>query len=235
MNHTAEAISFKPLAVADLVMLHEWLHRPHVAEWWDSPTTYVEVERDYLPSVTGESTTRAYIALLENEPIGFIQSYVVMGSGDGWWEQETDPGARGIDQFLANSEQLGRGLGSAMISAFVNRLFQDPAVTKVQTDLAILEARNDQEDLKGERIREFAAKISEFFAYIRGSEDGKRLMVKIRSNVSEDEIYDDFAKIYRKYKILNRKTVGDYFFKEMEDLVNKLCDDFEMLVRSSDV
>jgi len=101
--------------------------------------------------------------------------------------------------------------------------------------LAILEARNDQEDLKGERIREFAAKIIEFFAYIRDSDDGKRLMVKIRSNVSEEEIYDDFAKIYRKYKILNRKTVGDYFFKEMEDLVNKLCDDFEAIVRNSDI
>jgi RimJ/RimL family protein N-acetyltransferase len=57
-----------------------------------------------------------------------------MGSGAGWWEQETDPGARGIDQFLANPEQLGQGLGTAMISAFVNQLFQDPTVTKVQTD-----------------------------------------------------------------------------------------------------
>jgi len=100
--------------------------------------------------------------------------------------------------------------------------------------LAILEARNDQEGVKGERIREFAAKISEFFAYIQACDDGKRLIVKIRSNVSEDEIYDEFAKIYRKYKILKRKTVGDYFFKEMEDLVNKLCDDFEMLVRGSE-
>ncbi len=59
-------------------------------------------------------------------------------------------------------------------------------------------------------------------------------MVKIRSNVPEDEIYEDFAKIYRKYKILNRKIVGDYFFKEMEDLVNKLCDDFEVTVRNDD-
>ena len=26
---------------------------------------------------------------------------------------------------------------------------------------------------------------------------------------------------------LNRQKVGDYFFKEMDDLVSKLCDDFE--------
>lgn len=45
--------------------------------------------------------------------------------------------------------------------------------------------------------------------------------------------FDEFAKIYRKYKIINRSTVGDYFFKEMEDLVNKLCDDFEAVVRNN--
>ncbi|MEH2311089.1 MAG: hypothetical protein V7K35_06600 [Nostoc sp.] len=69
---------------------------------------------------------------------------------------------------------------------------------------------------------------------MRNCDEGKRLMIKIKSNVSEDEIYDDFAKIYRKYKILNRRQVGDYFFKEMEDLVNKLCDDFEVIVRNTE-
>jgi RimJ/RimL family protein N-acetyltransferase len=134
MNDIAKTISFRPLAVSDLAMLSEWLHRPHVLEWWGDPGTYAEVKRDYLPYTTDESTTRGYIVLFEHEPIGFIQSYVVMGSSDGWWEQETDPGARGIDQFLSNPEQLGRGLGSAMVSAFMDYLFQDPMVTKVQTD-----------------------------------------------------------------------------------------------------
>ena len=99
--------------------------------------------------------------------------------------------------------------------------------------LAVIEARNEQEDLKAERIKEFEAKIQDLFQYVRDSDEGNRLIVKINSDVPEDEIYDDFAKIYRKYKILNRKTVGDYFFKEMEDLVNKLCDDFEHTVRHS--
>jgi type I restriction enzyme, R subunit len=108
-----------------------------------------------------------------------------------------------------------------------------PPYTVHQFDiLVILEARNDQEKLKGDRIQEFAAKIIEFFAYVQNCEEGKRLVVKINSNVSEEEIYDDFGKIYRRYKILNQKTVGNYFFKEMEDLVNKLCDDFEVTVRN---
>ena len=97
--------------------------------------------------------------------------------------------------------------------------------------LEIIEARNKQEDRKATLIQEFADKINDFFAYIRVCEDGKRLIVKINSNVAEEEIYEDFGKIYRRYKILNRTKIGDYFFKETEDLVNKLCDDFEAIVR----
>jgi RimJ/RimL family protein N-acetyltransferase len=127
-------LSFRPLTGADLPMLHGWLQRPHVAQWWREPTMLAELARDYLPVAAGASTTTACIACLDGEPIGFIQSYVAMGSGDGWWEDESDPGVRGIDQFLADAEQLGRGLGSAMVGACVARLFEDPAVTAIQTD-----------------------------------------------------------------------------------------------------
>ena len=85
--------------------------------------------------------------------------------------------------------------------------------------------------MKGEKIREFESKIKDLFKYVRNCGEGKRLIIKIKSNVPEEEIYQDFAKIYRKYKILYRKQIGDYFFKEMEDLVNKLCDDFEITIR----
>ncbi|CAD5984377.1 putative protein MJ1214 (plasmid) [Planktothrix agardhii] len=99
--------------------------------------------------------------------------------------------------------------------------------------LAIIEARNEQEDLVGTRIQEFKEKIADFFEYVRNSTEGKRLIVKINSHVSEDEIYDEFAIIYRKYKALNRKKIGEYFFKETEDLLDKLCDDFEATIQNS--
>jgi RimJ/RimL family protein N-acetyltransferase len=75
-----------------------------------------------------------YIAMEDGRDIGFIQSYVAMDSGDGWWSDERDPGVRGIDQFLADESDLDRGLGTAMIRAFVEMLFRDPAVTHIQTD-----------------------------------------------------------------------------------------------------
>jgi len=79
-------------------------------------------------------------------------------------------------------------------------------------------------------IEKFEAKIRDLFRYVRESDDGERLTVKIKSHVSEGEIYDDFAKVYRQYRALYRQSVGDYFFKETEDLIDKLCDDFEKQV-----
>ena len=116
------------------MLLHAWLLRPHVAQWWGEAESVEELREDYLVHAHTPRATRAYIACLDARPVGFIQSYCVMGSGNGWWEDETDPGARGTDQFLADEADLGRGLGSAMLRAFVQTLFADPAVTVVQTD-----------------------------------------------------------------------------------------------------
>jgi RimJ/RimL family protein N-acetyltransferase len=133
---TAEppVFSFRPLTPTDLPLLHEWLTRPHVAEWWGPAPSLAEVEREFGPLTGEQSTTRAYVVLHDGVPTGYIQSYVAMGSGDGWWPDEQDPGVRGIDQFLAHSDELGRGLGTAMIRTFLRHLFADPAVTRIQTD-----------------------------------------------------------------------------------------------------
>jgi RimJ/RimL family protein N-acetyltransferase len=137
---TALSFSFRPLAADDLSRLLEWVRRPHVARWW-GPCTPEELERDYGAIVRGEDSTRAFIACWQGRPVGFVQVYEPMQAGGGWWEDETDPGRRGIDQFLAEPELLGRGLGSAMVCSFVERLFEDDRVTGVQVDPAPDNAR----------------------------------------------------------------------------------------------
>jgi aminoglycoside 6'-N-acetyltransferase Ib len=132
-------ITLRLMAEQDLPMLHDWLNRPHIVEWWggdDKRPTLSEVLEAYAPSHLARESVTAYIAMLDDEPIGYAQSYVALGSGDGWWEDETDPGVRGIDQSLANPSQLGKGLGTRLVRALVERLFQDPEVTKIQTDPA---------------------------------------------------------------------------------------------------
>ena len=45
-----------------------------------------------------------------------------------------------------------------------------------------------------------------------------------------EKIYADFGKTYWKYKAFNWWKVGDYFFTVTEELVEKLCDEFEEVV-----
>ena len=124
---------FRPLTRADLPLLHEWLNRPHVAEWWDDQRDLESVLQTFGADLDSPMI-RMYFACLAEIPVGYIQVYRVMGADPEWWKDETDPGARGIDQFLANAEQLGRGLGSSMVRQFVGQLFADAEVTQVQTD-----------------------------------------------------------------------------------------------------
>ena len=63
--------------------------------------------------------------MLNGEPIGYAQSYVARKRGR-MVEEETDPGVRGIDQSLANASQLGKGLGTKLVRALVELLFNDP-------------------------------------------------------------------------------------------------------------
>lgn len=123
----------------DLPMLHAWLNRPHIVEWWggeEERPSLAEVQEYYLPSSMADKGVTPYVAMLDEEPIGYAQSYIALGSGDGWWKDETDPGVRGIDQSLANAAQLNKGLGTMLVRALTELLFQDAAVTKIQTDPA---------------------------------------------------------------------------------------------------
>ena len=112
----------------DLAMLYEWLNQDLISSSGgrrSTPDTY-DVQEQYLPSVLAQESVTPYIAMLNGEPIGYAQSYVALGSGDGWWEEETDPGVRGIDQSLANASQLGKAWEPSWFELWVELLFNDP-------------------------------------------------------------------------------------------------------------
>lgn len=115
-------------------MLHEWMAQPHWAEWWGAPESMSAIEAEYGAWIADPTKVQPYIAWVDGRRLGYVQSYVAMGSGGGWWEDETDPGVRGIDQSIAHPADLDRGLGTAMVKAFVGKLFADRRVTRIQTD-----------------------------------------------------------------------------------------------------
>lgn len=95
--------------------------------------------------------------------------------------------------------------------------------------LKVIEKRNQEEEAIAELIADFEGKIDAFFDFIKSDDMGKRLIAKIKddgSAFSQDEIYSDFSKLYRKYTIMN-KDLGEFFKRETKDILNQMCDDFE--------
>lgn len=95
--------------------------------------------------------------------------------------------------------------------------------------LKVIAKRNQEEEAIEELIKDFETKIEKFFEYVKTDEAGIRVMAKMQddgSAFSEEEIYEDFAKIYRKF-IRRNKNIGEFFIKETKDITQQLCDDFE--------
>jgi aminoglycoside 6'-N-acetyltransferase-1b/aminoglycoside 6'-N-acetyltransferase-2 len=131
---TAPALTLRPMSADDLPLLHDWLRREHVLRWWGDERfdTLESVAAKYLPRILAQEKVTPWIAMLGDRPIGYCQAYVV--AGDDFWPDETDPGARGCDQFIGEADLLGHGLGTRIVCALVDALFGDSAVTRIQTD-----------------------------------------------------------------------------------------------------
>lgn len=125
-------LRFRPLALADLPLLHRWLNDPAVGRWYGAGPTYAAVERKYAPRVRGETPTAPYLILYGDQPIGYIQTYRIadypayarsIGAAD-------DAGAWGVDFLIGTDTYRGRGLGAAALRAFTRQIiFAHPAAT----------------------------------------------------------------------------------------------------------
>ena len=117
-------ITFRRLVDRDLPLLHRWLNDPEVVEWWEGDDVSWEgVVRDY--GSANEDSTEHWIACLEGAEIGWIQCYPAVDEPDetaAWFALGIDGAAAGIDYLIGDPRSRGKGLGSAMIRAFVTEI-----------------------------------------------------------------------------------------------------------------
>lgn len=113
-------ISFRPLALADMPLLHRWLNAPHMrAHYQRLPMTLEDVIAKYTPRIEGRVNTHCHIALLGDMPFGKIQCYRNADFPDYSAEILLDDGIS-LDIFIGAGELLGQGLGPAMLRAYIN-------------------------------------------------------------------------------------------------------------------
>lgn len=118
-------VTFASLQRPDLPRLAGWLAEPLVARWWCHETTPEALERDFGPSLDGADATRLFLALEDGEPFGLIQRYPI----DAYPEYRDElarvctvpADALSIDYLIGEPAARGRGLGAAMVAAFVEQ------------------------------------------------------------------------------------------------------------------
>ena len=104
-HFSTDNIIFKPLESQDSAMLNAWLKREHVAKNW-----------------RGVISDNPFIVYHKEKPIGFIQSYIA---------KNFPAGVLGIDQFIADKNLLGKGIGSSFIKKFSDELLEKENVNIV--------------------------------------------------------------------------------------------------------
>lgn len=105
-----DRFAFRPLEREDLPLLRTWLAAPHVAQWWGPPE-----DEDF----DTDEPVDHLVALYDGRPVGMVQCYR--------WEDfpleaaniGAQPGEIGVDYLIGEGQLIGRGLGPAMLRAFL--------------------------------------------------------------------------------------------------------------------
>ncbi len=122
MAQPEHSYDFRPVTKKDLPMIATWLAEPHVAEWWDDPETEIAQIREHIDSISVEPL----IVELDGKPIAYLQSYDPhLEDGHPYADQPF--GTIGVDLSIGRPELIGIGHGSAIISQFVEDLFEEGA------------------------------------------------------------------------------------------------------------
>ena len=120
---SADGITFRRLHDDDLPLLHRWLNEPGVVRWWEGEdVSWDAVVGDYGSAST--DPTEYYIASSDGRDFGWIQCYATTSYEDEdevqhWRRLGIPEAAGGIDYLVGEPGERGKGLGTAMIRAFV--------------------------------------------------------------------------------------------------------------------
>lgn len=112
------AIRFRPLAESDLPTLVEWFAEPEIARWWNQPAESDSVRAKYLPRIEQREPTQMWIAEIDDEAGGLLQSYLHVDYN----EHDECVGiaeAVGIDYLIAGLHR-NRGRGRLVLHAFAD-------------------------------------------------------------------------------------------------------------------
>lgn len=139
-------ISFRRLSEQDFPLLLKWLETPHVKIWWDSDVVWamdkiIQKYGSYVNQYKIENGKKksifAFIIVLDEQPIGYIQYYDALAFLPLPANKTFDfKKIAAIDFYLGEESVLGQGIGSAALMQFVQHtVFQQFDTALVTPDI----------------------------------------------------------------------------------------------------
>ncbi len=116
-------IAFRSIGEAEVSVLHEWLNSGEALRWYAKEPSTIEALRGKYGHA--HSATTHLVATLDEKPIGFVQCYLIRDYPDYCRLVAGRPGDCGLDIFLGNDADIGRGLGTRVLKAALEAIVFD--------------------------------------------------------------------------------------------------------------
>lgn len=128
--------TFREVTTGDFELLIEWRRRPHVMRWWGDKSAknlHKEFEKEMADPLVEHYVVSFAEPGAAARDFAFVQVCDAHLAGDGWWPDAT-PGTWAIDYLIGEPDLIGKGLGTALISAFTDDLLTRPGTHTVTAD-----------------------------------------------------------------------------------------------------
>ncbi len=127
----------RPATTADVPHLQRWDREPHViAATTDDPEADIAFEDAvWADEIVGDDPASAYfIAELSGRPIGAMQIIDPALERTHYWGADCPPNLRAMDIWIGESDCLGQGYGTEMMTTAINMAFADRLVEAILID-----------------------------------------------------------------------------------------------------
>ncbi|EIM08122.1 N-acetyltransferase GCN5 [Planococcus antarcticus DSM 14505] len=121
----------------DYEIIAQWLSEHEVLKFYGDvnfPFTLEQVQRKYEPRINGDVSVHPFIVELDKTPIGFLQCYKLTEETKETFGYPENQNVYGIDQFIGDPQYFNKGIGTVMITKFLNGPYLKSEVDVVTLD-----------------------------------------------------------------------------------------------------
>jgi len=127
----------RPATLEDVAHFDRWDRQPHViAATSDDPEALIAFDNaDWAEEISDpDPASHFYVAEIEGRPIGAMQIIDPALEKTHYWGADCPPNLRAMDIWIGESDCLGKGYGTAMMSLAINAAFADRDVEAIVID-----------------------------------------------------------------------------------------------------